>query len=331
DLAPQGRGKRFPLIVDTGATWSVITPLMARELGVRVRRVKQDPYRRATVLGRDLQFYVDTQSSDTGSKTGWEYGLLGGQFLAAYVVEFDFDACAERVPRAPARSGLGSVVPTHEAQGHKPVPAGPNPILDGVAQQSEAWLAVVAQSHIHPAVSVEVEHRCGHAVATIVEPGDPGHSLELPYTGAPEEDAEPLEQRYLRLAAEFENHKKRMERERAKVLAYANEVLLEKLLPVVDNLERALAAATPDAGHDGLVAGVELTLRELKEFLRREGVDPIEAIGGPFDPTIHEAVSTQPSSEVPEGVVINQIEKGYRFKERILRPAKVIVSSGPPS
>jgi len=150
-------------------------------------------------------------------------------------------------------------------------------------------------------------------------------------TGAPEEDAEPMEQRYLRLAAEFENHKKRMERERAKVLAYANEVLLEKFLPVVDNLERALAAATSDAGYDGLVAGVELTLRELKEFLRREGVDPIEAIGGPFDPTIHEAVSTQPSSEVPEGVVIKQIEKGYRFKERILRPAKVIVSSGPPS
>ena len=181
------------------------------------------------------------------------------------------------------------------------------------------------------------ERRSGEKASAPSLPGEGGGPLESSSsetrtedTGAPEEDAEPLEQRYLRLAAEFENHKKRMERERAKILAYANEVLLEKFLPVVDNLERALAAATSDAGHDGLVAGVELTLRELKEFLRREGVDPIEAIGGPFDPTIHEAVSTQPSSEIPEGVVIDQIEKGYRFKERILRPAKVIVSSGPP-
>jgi molecular chaperone GrpE len=150
--------------------------------------------------------------------------------------------------------------------------------------------------------------------------------------GAPEEGEQPIEERYLRLAAEFENYKKRIERERATTVAYANEDLLEKLLPVVDNLERALTAAKPaDAHDDGIVAGVELTLREFKDLLARKGVEPLDATGERFDPTIHEAVSTQPSTEVPEGGVITQIEIGYRYKERILRPAKVVVSSGPPS
>lgn len=89
DLAPPG-AEPMPLMLDTGAQASVLTPGMARELGVTVRRTKSTPYRRRTVLGRDLQFYVDTQVTDTGSRTGWEYGLLGGEFLAGYVVEIDF-------------------------------------------------------------------------------------------------------------------------------------------------------------------------------------------------------------------------------------------------
>ncbi|MEN8181621.1 MAG: aspartyl protease family protein [Myxococcota bacterium] len=90
DLAPEGSSRPFPLFLDTGASDSVLTPRMARDLGVRVRRIKRTPYRKPTLLGRDLQFWVDTRSSDTGSKTGWEYGLLGGRFLAEYVVEIDF-------------------------------------------------------------------------------------------------------------------------------------------------------------------------------------------------------------------------------------------------
>ncbi len=91
DLAPEG-ARPFVMMLDTGASDSVITPGMARELGVRVRRTKETPYRRATRLGRDLQFWIDTQSSDTGSRTGWEYGLLGGEFLDDYVLEIDFPA-----------------------------------------------------------------------------------------------------------------------------------------------------------------------------------------------------------------------------------------------
>ena len=89
DLAPEG-GRPFVMMLDTGASDSVITPRMARELGVRVRPLKQDQYRRATRLGRDLQFWIDTSSSDTASRTGWEYGLLGGEFLNDFVVEIDF-------------------------------------------------------------------------------------------------------------------------------------------------------------------------------------------------------------------------------------------------
>jgi len=92
DLAPEGSAKPLRLMLDTGASHSVMTPPAARELGVQVRRIKQDPYRRPTRLGRDLLFFVDARVTDTGSKTGWEYGLLGGNFLADYVVELDFPA-----------------------------------------------------------------------------------------------------------------------------------------------------------------------------------------------------------------------------------------------
>lgn len=89
DIAPAG-GDRLEMLLDTGATTSVITPVLARSLGIAVRRTKSSPYRRGTALGRDLQFWVDTGTTDTASRTGWEYGLLGGEFLHAYVVEIDF-------------------------------------------------------------------------------------------------------------------------------------------------------------------------------------------------------------------------------------------------
>jgi predicted aspartyl protease len=95
DFAPEG-SLPLRLELDTGATHAVMTPLAARAAGVSVRALKEDPYRRKTRLGRDLQFYVDTLSSDTASRTGWEYGLVGGDFLKQYVVEVDFAARAVR-------------------------------------------------------------------------------------------------------------------------------------------------------------------------------------------------------------------------------------------
>ncbi len=90
DLAKPDSHRRLRVLLDTGAVFSVFTPRAAREIGVRPKRLKPDPYRRATSLGRDLQFLIDTSTSETASKTGWEYGLLGGNFLDDYVVELDF-------------------------------------------------------------------------------------------------------------------------------------------------------------------------------------------------------------------------------------------------
>jgi predicted aspartyl protease len=95
DLAPEG-GRPFVMLLDTGASDSVLTPRMARQLGVRVRALKQDRYRRATRLGRDVQFWIDTRVSDTASRTGWEYGLLGAEFLNDFVLEIDFPGRAVR-------------------------------------------------------------------------------------------------------------------------------------------------------------------------------------------------------------------------------------------
>ena len=95
DLAPEGSEQAMPLILDTGAQGSVMTPGLARDLGIRVRRAKSTPYRRETRLGRDLQFWVDTRSTDTSA--AFEYGLLGGQFLSRYVVEIDYDVQEVRV------------------------------------------------------------------------------------------------------------------------------------------------------------------------------------------------------------------------------------------
>jgi len=92
DLAPSDASRRLIFLLDTGATHAIATPRAARDLGIRVRRHKRDPYRRKTLLGRDVQVYVDTRYSDTGSRTGWEEAFLGGEFLAKYVVELDFSA-----------------------------------------------------------------------------------------------------------------------------------------------------------------------------------------------------------------------------------------------
>jgi len=113
DLSPEDSARRFPMVLDTGATGSILTPGMARQLGVSVRRHKSSPYRRPTVLGRDLQFWIDDRSSDSASKTGWEYGLLGGEFLREYVLELDFQGRRVRflhpkryeVPEEPSAAG----------------------------------------------------------------------------------------------------------------------------------------------------------------------------------------------------------------------------------
>jgi len=136
--------------------------------------------------------------------------------------------------------------------------------------------------------------------------------------------------RTLRLAAEFENYKKRMERERATMLKYAEEQILRELLTGMDNLERALEQGRTTDNIQGLLAGVEMTHLGLREILKKFGVTPVESAGKPFDPNIHEAVAMEASCDATANTVLTEYQKGYLYKDRLLRPAKVIVCNGPP-
>ena len=133
-----------------------------------------------------------------------------------------------------------------------------------------------------------------------------------------------VDDRLLRLAADFENYKKRATRERLEYMALANERLVKDLLPILDDLERALEAA---AEHEEakLEEGVRLVHRSLAHLLEREGLKQIDTEGG-FDPHVHEALLAQPSEEHESGDVLDVIQKGYRLGDRVIRPARVIVS-----
>ena len=136
--------------------------------------------------------------------------------------------------------------------------------------------------------------------------------------------------KYVRLSADFENYKKRAARERSEGIRYANEALIEKLLPVVDNFEAALNATNaPGASADSLKTGINMIYTQLKNFLNENGAEEIDAAGKEFDPNLHEAVSQQPTEEVPEGHVLQQMRKGYKLRERLVRPAMVVVAKKP--
>ncbi len=142
-----------------------------------------------------------------------------------------------------------------------------------------------------------------------------------------------LKDTLLRTVAEQENFKKRMERERLASLKYAGEGIFKSILPSVDNLERALQqgvveGADAEQNLKALVEGVEMTLKSLLSSLGKFEVKPIESVGQPFDPQRQEALVMEASDSVPANHVINEYEKGYFYKDRLLRPAKVIVSSG---
>ena len=136
-----------------------------------------------------------------------------------------------------------------------------------------------------------------------------------------EKDA--LQDRLLRSAAEFDNYRKRVDRERRDLAEYTAADVMKELLPVVDNLERALAAAGEG---DPLRKGVELILKQMQDLLRKRGVKPIEALGADFDPNFHQAVIHEASSEHREGEVIEELQRGYLLGDKLLRPAMVKVA-----
>ena len=139
--------------------------------------------------------------------------------------------------------------------------------------------------------------------------------------------------RLLRTAADLENFKKRAARERTEAAQYANVALLLKLLPVLDHFEMARAnTQSPDVPQNGLAAlqaGITLIQQQLKGILAATGLEEIDANGKPFDPMLHEAVSQMETNDAPEGQVVQQIRKGYKLRDRLLRPAAVVVARKP--
>ncbi len=139
-------------------------------------------------------------------------------------------------------------------------------------------------------------------------------------------EVESLNDRLLRLHAEFENYKKRMARERSEFMKFANEALILEFLPVLDNLERAIAIAKSGTDAHGVAEGLDIILRLFQTTLEKAGVKPIEAVGNEFDPNLHQAVAQVESADGRDNVVVEEVQRGYLLEGRLLRPSMVKVS-----
>jgi molecular chaperone GrpE len=145
-----------------------------------------------------------------------------------------------------------------------------------------------------------------------------------------QEEAKKFEDLYLRSNADLVNVKKRLEREKDSVIKFANENLAKDLLPVLDNIERALDHAdTDDSGQEGILEGIRLMQQSLKSVLEKYSVTQVTALGQKFDPGFHEAVMQEEDPDADDGTVLKEIQKGYLLKDRLIRPAMVVVSKRP--
>jgi len=131
---------------------------------------------------------------------------------------------------------------------------------------------------------------------------------------------------YLRSQAEMENMKKRFQKDKQELIKYGNETLTKQLLPVADNLEKALDHSKDENSLEALREGVDLTLKGLINVLEKSGLEVVQAVGEPFDPNFHEAVSEQADNSAAPGTVIQELQKGYLLNQRLIRPAMVIVN-----
>lgn len=151
-------------------------------------------------------------------------------------------------------------------------------------------------------------------------------------TEAATDQAKEYYDRLLRVSAEFENYKKRNDREMVEFRKYANESVLKALLPVIDNFERALSAAEEGSSDCAqFLEGVKLIHADFLKILEQFQVTPIDALGKPFDPQYHQAMMRQESVDVAPNTVLTEIQKGYMFHDRLLRPSAVVVSTEPAS
>lgn len=202
-----------------------------------------------------------------------------------------------------------------------PEPRGPG---EGEEEPIEI-LEVVGVDETTGAVKQETAHRPAAAARKTPEP-EPEIDTRSPLLEEALKEKDRLYDQLLRKQAEFDNYRKRMERERDETGGAAARDVLKRLLPVLDNMERALK--TGEASHDPLRKGIELVHQQFLDLLRKEGVQPIDALGAAFDPRLHEAVEVLDAAGFEPDMVLEEMQRGYTHNDRLLRPALVKVSSG---
>ncbi|WJH33008.1 nucleotide exchange factor GrpE [Paenibacillus sp. CC-CFT747] len=134
------------------------------------------------------------------------------------------------------------------------------------------------------------------------------------------------QQRFLRAQADFDNFRRRSRQEKEDFAKYASAKVIEQLLPIVDNFERALTSSKETKDFEALLKGLEMTARQLEQVLKNEGLQAMETVGQPFNPDFHQAIMQVESEEHGEGIVVEEVQKGYVLKDKVLRPAMVKVS-----
>ena len=190
-------------------------------------------------------------------------------------------------------------------------------------------------THKHPHPKPDAPAPAEDPNRPAVDPASP--APEAPSAApAPEAAAEPqpspeeaLKDRLLRLQADFDNYRKRMDREKKDWIAFASEKLVLELLPVLDHFELGLADSAKNGAPAAFTEGFQLVCNQFRAALEKAGVQAIDAEGAAFDPHLHEAITHLPSDDVPEGHVVVQTRRGYQLGDKLLRAAQVVVSSGP--
>jgi len=210
-----------------------------------------------------------------------------------------------------------------------------------------AKVNVKEKAAIQPTTPVEAEQEgdAGAVEAAAVDgkqaqKNDADQSASAAKTGAPEEltiedtegeleSAKELEQKLLRLSAEYDNYRKRTNREKDQLLVYAGSQFIIKMFPIIDDLTRTYehGIKDQDSASDSVLEGLKMVLDKFRKTLKEEGVEEIESVGREFDPNLHDALMSRESKEHPAGIILEQFESGYIYHERVLKHAKVIVSS----
>ncbi|MBW2500665.1 MAG: nucleotide exchange factor GrpE [Deltaproteobacteria bacterium] len=212
--------------------------------------------------------------------------------------------------------------------------SGKEPGSDPAAEPSAGWEALAEEASAGSlAPSAELEEALREAAEAVETRGArKGGRSPKAQEAAQELEAlrgefEAVKDRYIRLQADFENHRRRTLKERQEALQYGHENLVKDLLEAVDNLDRAIEHASRAGGDfEGMLQGVELVRRDLLGALAKHGVNGIEAEGAAFDPNLHEAMAQEEDDTVQPGTVVRVFQKGYQLRDRLLRPARVVVS-----